>query len=123
MTSDHSKHTRDEEILISVAESIGSTLGTIAAKAAAVPQAFMNSDVMHSVENEGKKIVRKSKSVARRVSKTASRKLKGGKAAKAVRRGVKRIATSSKKAVRHAGAKATTRRRTSSRGQTRRRGR
>jgi hypothetical protein len=123
MTSGHSKHTKDEEILISVAESIGSTLGTIAAKAAAVPQAFLHSDMVQSVENEGQRIIRKSKSVARTVRKKASGKLKGGKALKAARRGAKRIASSAKKAVRRTGPKATTRTRVGTRTRTRRRGR
>jgi len=105
MTSRRVKHTKDEALLISVAETIGSTLGSIAAKAAAGPRAFMESDFAQSVENEGKKIARKGKSVARKVSRTASQELKSGRAAKVARRGMKRVATSSKKILRGAGRK------------------
>jgi hypothetical protein len=80
------KHTKDEEMLISVAESIGSTLGAIAAKAAAGPRALLDSDFGHSVESEGKKILRKGKSAARKGQKLVASKFKSNKLTKAVRK-------------------------------------
>jgi hypothetical protein len=53
--------TEDKSLLNSVAESIGSTLGAIAAKASAVPAAVSHSSLLRTVEREGKKLVGKSK--------------------------------------------------------------
>jgi hypothetical protein len=117
MTTPETKHSKDEEFLISVAESIGSTLGTIASKAAAGPKALLDSDIAHSLETQGKRILRQGKSVARKGEKIAARgarSLKASKAGKAVRRGFKRVAAKSKKAMRSAKTKVKARRRTAS---------
>ena len=62
------RHTKDKALLISMAESIGSTLGSIAAKADATQKALSPSHIAETIQREGKNLVRKSKSVARRTS-------------------------------------------------------
>ena len=100
MSSNQHRHTKDEAFLVTVAESIGSTLGTIAAKASAVPDALSHTSFVQTAEREGEKFVRKSKTVARKLKKAASRnvsnkftaarrrKLRGATAAKRVVRSV-----------------------------------
>lgn len=74
------RRSKDGALLISVAESIGSTLGAIAAKADAAQKAITRARarVTHTVEREGKKLVRKSKGVARKTRKAAARNLGKG---------------------------------------------
>lgn len=114
MTSRPVKHTKDEAFLIGVAESIGSTLGSIAAQASAAPKNLMESDFVTSVESEGKSILKKAKTVARKGKKTASKKiqeLQRGKLARTIRKRLSGGKTAAKKAVRKARrAKAKTRR-------------
>jgi hypothetical protein len=88
------RHGKDGALLISVAESIGSTLGAIAAKADAAQKAITRTRVAHTVEREGKKLVRKSKGVVRKTGKAAARNLGKSKLAKAARRGLRRAALS-----------------------------
>jgi hypothetical protein len=71
-----SENENDENLLSSVAESVGSTLGTIAAKASAVSDALSPTSLSQTAEREGKKFVRKSKTLARRIQKTASKTFK-----------------------------------------------
>ena len=94
------KHTKDEALLISMAESIGSTLGSIAAKADAAQKALSPSHIAETVQREGKKLVRKSKTVARRTRKKAAADLRTNKVAKAARRGVRQAASSAKRVAR-----------------------
>jgi hypothetical protein len=93
------KHTKDTALLTTVAESIGSALGTIAAKANAAQKVISRSSAVHVVEREGKRLARKSKAVARKTSKAAAN-LKRSKAAKAARRGLRRASSSIKRAAR-----------------------
>lgn len=109
MKSPRSKRTKDGTFLIGVAESIGSTLGTIAAKANAAQRALTHSPFAHAVEREGKKLARKSKSTARKTRKAVA-DLKKSKTAAATRRGLRRAASSARLAVRRATAKARSRR-------------
>ena len=95
------RHTKDEALLISMAESIGSTLGSIAAKADAAQKALSPSHIAETIQREGKNLVRKSKSVARRTSSKAAANLRTRKVAKAARRG----GTRSRAAARRAKAK------------------
>lgn len=104
MSSNQHRHSKDEALLVTVAESIGSTLGTIAAKASAVPEALAHSSFVQKAEREGKKFVRKSKTVARKLNKasnkfTAARRRKGRVATTAAKR-VVRSASVKKKAAR-----------------------
>lgn len=61
-----SKRRKDSALLISVAKSLGSTLGTLAAKANAAQKAVTRSPAAHSVKRQSRKLRRASKSVARR---------------------------------------------------------
>jgi|SRR6516164_349874 hypothetical protein len=81
------RHTKDEALLISMAESIGSTLGSIAAKADAAQKALSASHIAETVQREGKRLVRKGKTVARKTRNKAAANLRTPQVAKAVRRG------------------------------------
>jgi hypothetical protein len=94
------KRTKDKALLINVAESIGSTLGTIAAKADAAQKALTRSSAAHTVEREGKKLMRKSKGVARKTKNAVARNLKSSKPARATGRGLRRATSSAKRAAR-----------------------
>ena len=96
------RHTKDEALLISMAESIGSTLGSIAAKADAAQKALSPSHIAETVQREGKKLVRKSKTIARRTRNKAAANLRTSKVAKAARRGVRQAASSTKRVARRA---------------------
>jgi hypothetical protein len=102
-------HSKDEALLVSVAESIGSTLGSIAAKANAAPKVL--SDVAHTVEREGKRLKRKTESVARKIAGSGTRKSKRSKPAKAARQGLRRAKSAVKRVVRRATTKTTAARR------------
>ena len=97
--------TKDEALLISMAESIGSTLGSIAAKADAAQKALSPSHIAKTVQREGRKLVRKSKTVARRTRNKAAANLRTSKVAKATRRGVRHASSSAKRVARRARAK------------------
>lgn len=99
------RHTKDEALLISMAESIGSTLGSIAAKADAAQKALSPSHIAETVQREGRKLVRKSKTVARRTRNKAAANLRTSKVAKATRRGVRHASSSAKRVARRARAK------------------
>ncbi len=87
------KSSKNDPILISLAESIGSTLGSLAAKADAAQRALTNSKVTTKLEREGKKLVRKGKKIARGLKKT--------KLARSARRSLRR--TSARHAARRRG--------------------
>jgi hypothetical protein len=113
MSSRPMKHTKDEEFLIGVAESIGSTLGSIAAQANAAPKNLMESDFVHSVESEGKSILRKAQTAVRHGKKTASQKIREmqrTQIGKTIRRGLTGGKAAAKRTVRLAASKAKTRR-------------
>jgi hypothetical protein len=93
-------HAKDAALLTSLAESIGSALGTIAAKANAAQKALSGSSAVHVAEREGKRLARRSKRAARKTGKAAAASLKRSKAAKAVRRGLRRGGSSVKRAAR-----------------------
>jgi hypothetical protein len=95
------RHTKDEALLISMAESIGSTLGSIAAKADAAQKALSPSHIAETVQRGGKRLVRKSKTAVRRTRSKAAANLRTRKVAKAARRG----RTRSRAAARRASAK------------------
>jgi hypothetical protein len=101
MSSPQRKHHK-ESLLTSVAESIGSTLGTIASKASGMPDAISHSNVLRTAEREGKKFVRRSKAVAQKIGNAASKTLKTEKLTKPKRRGAK---TSAKRVDRPSSAK------------------
>ena len=61
MPSNENKHPEGGTFLVTVADSIGSTLGAIAANAGAVSGALSDSSFLQTAEREGRKIVRKGK--------------------------------------------------------------
>jgi len=97
-------HSKDEALMISVAESIGSTLGTIAAKADAAKKAIVatGNELTRSAEREVKKADRKAKSLvkavknARRSSGRVKTSVKRSKVARAARKGVRRAKVAGK---------------------------
>lgn len=104
MSSKQHRHSKDEALLVTAAESIGSTLGAIAAKASAVPEALAHTSFVQNAEREGKKFVRKSQAVARKLKKasnkfTTTRRRKGRVATTDAKR-VLRSASVKKKAAR-----------------------
>src|ERR1700682_1012597 len=109
MTQRHVTQSKDEALLVSVAESIGSTLGSIAAKANAAPKVF--SDVAHTVEREGKRLKRKTESVARKIAGRRTRTSKRNKPAKATKQTLRRTKSALKRVARRATTKKTTGRR------------
>ncbi len=66
MASKNQQPSKKAGLLVDVAESIGDTLGTIAAKASAVPDALLHSSLSKRAPSEGKKVVRKSKVLGRK---------------------------------------------------------
>ena len=68
------RHTKDKTLLISMGESIGSTLGAIAGRAHAVKKALSGSRVSRTVKQEGRKLVKKVKSAGRKTSRRGSRR-------------------------------------------------
>src|ERR1700676_4545849 len=70
------KRTGDGALLTSVAESIGSALGTIAAKANAAQKVLTRSSVVHSVDRGAKKFVGKGKSSAQTTTSAARARAK-----------------------------------------------
>jgi len=97
-------HSKDEALMISVAESIGSTLGTIAAKADAAKKAIVatGNELTRSAEREVKKADRKAKSLvkavknARRSSGRVKTSVKRSNVARAARKGVRRAKVAGK---------------------------
>lgn len=85
MSSSQHKHNK-ESLLTSVAESIGSTLGTIVSQASEMPEAISHGKLASTAEREGRKLLRRGQAVARRIRNATPRKVK--KLAKAIRRKV-----------------------------------
>jgi hypothetical protein len=98
MKKRNGRRTKNGALLNSVAESIGSALGTIAAKADAAHKALTHNSMVRGVEREAKKVRRKGKRTARKATNRAAGTLKRSKAAKATRRGLRRAASSVKRA-------------------------
>jgi hypothetical protein len=94
------KYNKNGALLSNVAESIGAALGTIAAKANAAQKALTQSSVVHSVEREAKKFVRKGKRSAGKSGNAVAAKVRRSRPAKAGRRGARRAASSVKRAAR-----------------------
>jgi hypothetical protein len=86
-----------------MAESIGSTLGTISAKVSAVPDALSRNSFLQTAEREGKSFVREGKIVAREIKRSVS---------KSAKRGASRATTAAKRVFRPTPVKKKTARRT-----------
>jgi hypothetical protein len=81
MASRSHKPAKTESLLVNLAESIGSTLGTLAAKADAAQKVLAESEIVSSIEREGKNLVRRTKAVASAAKGKASRKVARTKSA------------------------------------------
>ena len=92
--SSHNQHEKHHTFMTSVAESIGDAMGSIAAHASDVPEALSPRRLSHAAQREGKKLVRKSKTLARKIQNKASTSLKHSKLATATRRAL--LGTTSK---------------------------
>ncbi len=92
------KPPKDQALLITVAESIGSTLGAIAAKADAAQKAISGSDIISDVKRETKKLVHKSKRAAVTAKGAAKRSKPARAARRAGRKATKRVARKSRRA-------------------------
>jgi hypothetical protein len=90
MKTSRTHKSKDQAILISVAESIGSALGAIAAKAdaaaGAAKEVLSGHNVTGSAKREGKKVIRK----ARRAARSAKNGAKKSKVARTARRTIGR---------------------------------
>jgi hypothetical protein len=104
MSSPQDKHNK-ESLLTIVAESIGSTLGTIASKASGMPEAISHSNLLRTAAREGKNFVRRSRTVARKIGNSTSKKVTTKKLAKTARRKVHGVKTGAKQMARPSSAK------------------
>ena len=105
MASRSRRHTKTESLLVNLAESLGSTLGTLAAKADAAQKALAKSDIISGIGREGKKLVGRTKAVAgaakgRASSKVARTKSAATRTTRALKRKVSRNTRSARAAVR-----------------------
>src|ERR1700730_6876544 len=90
-TSRTHKSPKNQALLISVAESIGSTLGAIAAKADAAQRAITGSNVVADVKRKTTKIARKGNRVAVRAKKSVKASAPARAARRTIRKAVKRV--------------------------------
>jgi hypothetical protein len=109
-----SQKTKSQDLLVSVAESIGSTLGAIAAKADAAKDAIVGGTgtAVKEVKREAKKLVRKSKKTVAKAqrSKPARKARASARSAKAKARKVVRKTVRTARGVARKAKKATARR-------------
>lgn len=101
-TSRSHKPTKTESLLVNLAESIGSTLGTLAAKADAAQRAITHSDIASTIERGGKTLVRKTKRAANSAAKVVS---SGRSATKRTARRVSRKVSTRKAAAKRSAAR------------------
>jgi hypothetical protein len=87
MKTHAAKHNKAEDRLISMAESIGSTMGMIVGRANAAQKGLTRSPVKHIVKREGKKLMGKSKKAGRKTRNLTRVALKRSNATRASRRG------------------------------------
>ena len=105
MSSPQHKHSSKEPLLTSVADFIGSTLGTIASRASEIPEAVSHSSLVRTATREGKSLVRRSKTVARRIGNSTAKKVRTRKLANTVRRKVRGAKAVARRAARPASSK------------------
>jgi hypothetical protein len=90
-TSRTHKSPKNQALLISVAESIGSTLGAIAAKADAAQRAITGSNVVADVKRKTTKIARKGNRAAARAKKSVKTSAPARAARRTIRKAAKRV--------------------------------
>lgn len=66
-----SGHTRDEALLINMADSIGSTLGVIAGRAHSVKKALSGGPIARKIKRDGRKHAKKRKSTGHKIKNQA----------------------------------------------------
>jgi hypothetical protein len=86
-----SKSPKDQALLVTVAESIGSTLGAIAAKADAAQKAITGGDIARGVNRETRKLVRKGNRAVARAKRSVKRSRPGRAARRTIRKAAKRV--------------------------------
>jgi len=96
--SSHDQQEKHDTFMTSVAESIGTAMGSIAAHASDVSKVLSPSHLSNAAQREGKKLVRKSKTLARRIQKRASTGLKRSKLATATRGALRGTTSRTKRA-------------------------
>ena len=99
MPTPQHKHSK-EPLLNSVADFIGSTLGTIASKASEIPEAVSHNSLVRTATREGKSLVRRSRTVVRKIGNSAPKKLKTRKLAKTARRKLRAAKTAARRVMR-----------------------
>ena len=106
MTSRAHKHAREQALLVSVAESIGSTLGTIAGRTNAAQKALTHSPVARAVKRDAEMLFSKTKSATRKTARavrSATRSVRGAKkTVRRAKRAVRKAKTSASSAARRA---------------------
>jgi hypothetical protein len=108
--SSNTQHEKPTTFMTSVGETIGSAMGSIAAHASDVSAALSPSNLSHTAQREGKKLVRKSKSLARTIQKKASTGLRhGATATRRVLRGASKAKPARKVASKRKAARRSTR--------------
>jgi len=90
-TSRTHKSPKDQALLINVAESIGSTLGAIAAKADAAQRAITGGDVRARVKSGAEKLIRRGTRAASRATSAVKRAKPTRTARRTVRKAAKRV--------------------------------
>ena len=105
MSSPQHKHNSKGPLLTSVADFLGSTLGTIASKASEIPEAVSHSELVRTATREGKSLVRRSQRAARRLGTSTPKKIKTRKLARTARRKMHGVKAAAKRAVRPASTK------------------
>jgi hypothetical protein len=90
-TSRTHKSPKDQDLLISVAESIGSTLGAIAAKADAAQKAITGRNIGSNRRRETSKLARKGNRAAARVKRSVKRSNPARAARRAIGKAAKRV--------------------------------
>jgi hypothetical protein len=99
MSSPQHKHSK-EPLLSSVAGFIGNTLGTIASKASEIPEVVSHSELVRTARREGKSLVRRSKTIARKIGNSASKNVRTRKLGKTAPRRMHGVKTVARRAAR-----------------------
>jgi hypothetical protein len=90
-TSRTRESSKDQPLLINVAESIGSALGAIAAKADSAQRAITRSDLAGTVKAEAEKLLRKGKRAASHAKSSVRRAKPARAAGRTVRKAAGRV--------------------------------
>jgi hypothetical protein len=106
------KRNKGGTLLMNVAKSIGSTLGTLAAKADAAQKVLSPGRVAHAIKREGKELLQKSTIAARKTRNATAANLRGNKLTRDSKRGLRRASSLAKRTAVRGTAKSRASRRT-----------